>query len=342
MTEHERVRDELRALPETPVPEPPADLADTVLDRLGRRRRAMGAGIAVLVLVLLVALPLAWVDQPRQGAPPAGQGSDLDVPGLSAPGGGPMMIQVYTVAGNSFVFDPRTGAYRGFALRIVYSADLVWSAAMKDGKVGVATREALLRDGESALSWLDVPPADGAVWAPDGSALLVTEIDRSLAHRHDPATGTTTAIPLDHYELAAPLAWAGDSENYAVTLAKAGRPSGTQYVDGDGKAFAQIEGGPGHVAGYSPNGLYGYCDGFMKTSTVFYAQTGTMEWSLPTRDGFAGWYDDEVVALVDASTLELVLVNVIVNKVIERVALPVLPESVQIGPTPDPGLAFGF
>ncbi|GIG67632.1 hypothetical protein [Phytomonospora endophytica] len=342
MNEHHRVRDELRALPEPSIPTPPADLADTVLGRLGRQRRAMRAGIAALVLVLVAAVPIALTRGHSEGGPPPAGPPTTEAPALPVPGGGPSAIHVYGTGGESFVLDPDTASYKAFPFDVVLSPDLTWAAVLSDGRIGIATREALLADGESAVDWANLPAVDSPRWAPNGVALLVTATDRSAAYVYGLDTDAYNAVPLRGMEIAGPAGWGSDSLRYVVPVAKDGRPSGVRYLNAQGTGMpGTLEGSPGTVMGYSPDLHYGFTLGFQKTSTVFYVKNGVIA-STPTQlGGFAGWYDDATVALVEGSAL--VLVGAQDAREIERLPLPGVPALIQIGPSAGlAGAAAGY
>lgn len=334
MNEHQDVRDELRALPEPKVPLPPPDLADTVLGRLGRQRKVMRAGIAALVLVLLAAVPVVWAQGGTDGLPPADP-TTSEAPDMPKPGGGPSAIHVYGVDGESFVLDPATGAYQGFPFEVVLSPDLRWAAILDDGKVGVVSRASLLRAGDAEVTWLDMPPADGPTWSPNGKTLLVTATDRTTALRYDPdKPGSQSLFPVPLREMGAPLSWAGDSQRYLGLLTKQGTPGGMVYLTAENLDTGSVEGAPGQVGGYSPDGRYGFLHALPGLrSTVFYTKNGVLAMTVPQSGAFAGWYDDTTVALVDEDEPALALFDVAASKNARSIPLPGVPDRIQIGPS---------
>ncbi|HEY1175677.1 MAG TPA: hypothetical protein VGF17_05940, partial [Phytomonospora sp.] len=248
MNEQRHVRDELRALPEPSIPSPPTDLADTVLGRLKRRRRALRAGVAAAVLMLVAAVPIALNQgHPDEGGPPAGP-PPSEAPALPKPGGGPSAIHVYGTGGRSFVLDPGSGSYRGFPFDVVLSPGLTRAAVLADGRIGIATRDGLLADGEQAVTWADLPPVDSPRWSPNGARVLVTATDRSAAYVYDLDTNAYTAVPLRTMEIAGAAGWASDSARLVVPVAKDGRPGGATFLDAKGNgADGTLAGSPGTV-----------------------------------------------------------------------------------------------
>lgn len=331
MNEHHHVRDGLRALPEPKVPLPPADLADTVLGRLGRQRKVMRAGIAALVLVLLAAVPVVWASQSPE-VPPAGPPTS-EAPDMPRPGGGPSAIHVYGVAGESFVLDSATGGYQGFPFEVVLSPDLRWAAILDDGKVGVVSRASLLRNGDAEATWMNMPPADGPTWSPNGKTLLVTAVDRTTALRYDPdKPGSESLFPVPLPGMGAPLSWAADSERYIGLRTKQGTPSGMVYMTAKNLDTGSVEGAPGQVAGYSPKGSYGFLQALPgRRSTVFRTKDGVLATTVPHTGPFAGWYDDTTVALVAEGGPALALFDIDAPKNVRSIPLPGIPDRIQIG-----------
>ena len=333
MNEHD-VRDELRALPEPEVPLPPDDLADMVIGRLGRQRKVMRTGIAALVLILLAAVPVVWARQHTAGLPPAGPPVS-EAPDMPRPGGGPSAIHVFGVGGVSFVLNPETGAYQSFPFVVVLSPDLRWAAILDEGEVGVVSREALLQDGDATATWLDMPPADGPTWSPNGKALLVTSVDRTSALRYEPdVPGSASPFSLPISGIGAPLGWASDSERYIGLITKQGNPSGMVYLTRKNRDSGSLEGSPGQVTGYSPDKRYGFVQALPGLkSTVFYDKNGVLLSSVPATGAFAGWYDETTVALVDDKAPALVLQDVTELDRVRTIPLPQAPDRIQIGPS---------
>jgi hypothetical protein len=87
-----------------------------------------------------------------------------------------------------------------------------------DGHIGTADRQQLLRHGDRAVRWTELPAA-GMERSPDGSALLTTTVDkerqRIIAHRLDVRTGRVRETLLPPWTSGA-VGWAADSRWYLV------------------------------------------------------------------------------------------------------------------------------
>lgn len=342
---------------------PPADLADTVLHSLRRQRRnrvlvaAVGAAVA---MVAAVGLPLA-LPQILGGGGTQPAGPPFPAAEFPVPGGGDQVIHSYTseyFAGESrsYLLDVATGEYREFPYdHIVLSPDRTMAAFDAGDRIGVADREKLLADGESAARWVDFAPGNGLLWSPDGSALLHTALYKGdstvsfAAQRYDLDTREITTTPIDVRIAGGSVGWAADSRRYLALLPGPGGSLGNlQYIEPDGRLGELVEITGGMVGGadaYSPSREYLLVDpsGLMVDHSiptkVVEAGTGEVAAELPGRRPTpVGWYDEDTVVLlhyaagdVDYGVLELV--DVETGEVVKEVELPGLlyPRAIQIG-----------
>jgi hypothetical protein len=310
----EQIRDDLRHTPFPAALAPPTDLADTVLRRLHRRRRArtlLGTAAAVTAAVAVVAIGVPSA-RPDQGG---GTGADITEPAFPAPGGGPQAVHVYTTNDRTYLLDVDAGQYRAVPFsRVVLSPDLTLAAVTTGERVGLANRAALLRDGAPAVRWLDLPPGNGLAWSPDGTALLWTSIAkgtrvRFTAHRYDVASRKTADTPINVDILGSSVGWAGDSKSYLALLrgheSSGGvEPGALQYIRADGSLGRRLETAGGMTSGaqaYSPSRRYLATD----TSDLMAARplpspildttTGKVVASLTPGSKPVGWYDETTV-----------------------------------------------
>lgn len=394
MNVERQLRDDLRAVAIPTALVPPADLADTVLHGVRRHRRTRAALVAVVAAVAGAVVAGGAVTVPaalgpgdgRSGAgfDPAAVGSAKPTatagpaasgePTFVTPGGGPQAVHVYGIdESRSYLLDPATGQYRELPYRMSLSPDLR-RVAVEDvsGRAGVADRAALLRDGEGAVHWIDVPPGNGLRWSPDGTAVVFTSLSKSTgavrftAYRYDIATGKTTNTPINIEIIGSSVGWAADSINYVALLKSRDtnegvEPGALQYLRPDGSLGERIEIEGGMVGGaesYSPSRrlLVADASDIMSARTmvskIVEVATGRVVIDLPRGARPVGWYDEKTVVLLtassaDGSALELTLMDVGTGAVTRRIALPGLPHPrmMQIG-TSD-GLtgaasAFGF
>ncbi len=338
-------------------------LADTVLRREGRSRRtALAVGAVASAVVLAIGIPAAM----RGGGPgtdPAGVGAggattttgpvagasvgpggvlasvspgESGAPGVAAQGGGPMAVHVITMVDGSggttnYLLDPATGRYRALPYEhAVLSPDLRWVAVTgtKDGEwLGVAARDALLRGDRKAIRWLNTPPCNGPVWAPDGSALVCTSLtksDRSVtftAQRYNQASGKVTQTPVKVNLLGASVGWSADSRRLlalqrGAETADSVVPDGSRFLDLDGTPLTKVDvtGFVGGADSYSPSRKLMTVDPTAlmtehpNAATVADAATGQLVQTLPGVRP-VGWYDENTVAVLrsvgDVPQLEL-------------------------------------
>lgn len=366
MNVEEQLRDDLHAAPIPTALVAPSDLADTVLHNLRRQRRtrttlvAAAAVVAVAVVGVPLALgpgggsgagldPAAIVGQakPTRTAEPA----TPDEPTFVTPGGGPRAVHVYTVDElRSYLLDPATGQYHQLPYLVSLSPDLR-HVAVEDvnGRPGVVDRAALLREGESAIRWIDVPAGNGLRWSPDGTALLFTSLAkgtgsiRFTAHRYDLdiAAIKNTAINADI--LGSSVGWAADSRRYVASLrgnstADTVEPGALRYLEPDGTLGQRIEIEGGLVGGaesYSPSGKLMIVDAsdIMSAqpiaSKVLDVATGQVVIALPRSAKPVGWYDEKIVVLLAAGPVGdsvLELMDVATGAVTKRIEMPGVPQ----------------
>ncbi|MFS8478205.1 MAG: hypothetical protein FWJ93_04395 [Micromonosporaceae bacterium] len=265
MNLEEQIRDELHRSPLPATLVPPPDLADTVLRQVRRGRHARTALISVLAAAAVAfGVPVAvvqWTGGPDPGTvvgdtPGRGDSGSPSEPALAfpTPGGGPNVIHAYTRMDDetTYLLDPSAGRYRHLNFRVVLSPDLRRAAVARDSRVGVAERDALLRDGDAAVSWLDLPPGNGLAWSPDGTALVLTSLSkdagvvRFTAHRYDLATGQVTDTPIAVDIIGSAVGWAADSQRYLALLpgdrtADSVQPGALQYINRDGTLGPRVE-----------------------------------------------------------------------------------------------------
>lgn len=366
----ERVRADLRATTTPATLVPPPDLAHAVLHRLRRRRQsriAMTAAAAVIAVTAGVSLVIAGgeagggtTQQPGVSSSPSKadgptSGSDSVAPTFPRPGGGPKVIHVYTAA-ESYLLDLATGRYRRFPYSLVLSPDGKQVIVDSGERIGLAGRVALLRDGESVIHWLEYPPGAGVAWAPDGSALLSTSIDKSAPtprftiRRYDIVTGRTTFAPIDVEILGGSVGWAADSRRY-LALLPGKRSPGTvepgalQYLNPDGSPGPRIDIAGGLVGGansYSPARSLFFADAsdLMSArplpSPIVDVATGRSVADVPAGSKPIGWYDDDAIVRLTADAMRkpvLEVVDVLTGVVRKTIDVSGLPEpyAVQIG-----------
>lgn len=307
MTFDDRFRTALRSVPETLEPTP--GLSDDVLAAARRGNRRGLAGTAVLIAGILLAIPLVLNGMTPSAAPtPTPPGASAG-PEFPRPGGGPVAVHLFVSSQRSHLLDETTGNYLSFAFgEAALSPDRRSIAVIGEGgRLGVADRALLLREGESAITWT-AAKGGGPQWSPDGLSVLVSDVDksgrevRSVVRRYTVAGGLTvdTVIPID---IIGQAAWASDSERYLVlplAAEKAGavEPGPLRYVAPDGSLGAVLgaEGG-GSVVAYSPSGRLLLIDGSQVQSAepmpsrVIDVATGEVLASFEGRA--AGWYDEE-------------------------------------------------
>jgi hypothetical protein len=384
MTLEERLRDGLHGAPTPPALVPPTDLADTVLREAGRRRRrgqTLVAVAAAVVALVVVGVPVARWQARATGSAPA-SGADRLKPTeppkdragtlLPTPGGGPRTIHVYHADGPrpaTYLLDLDSRRYREVPYPLQLSPDLKLAAISTADRTGLVDRAKLLRDGKSAITWLDLPPGNGLAWSPDGKALLLTSLSKATnpptftAHRYDVATGKVTSTPIAVNLLGGSVGWAADSRRYLALLAgKEGRdtiePGALQYIEPNGTPGERIDLAAGLVGGagsYSPSGKYLIADasGLMSSdplpSKVIAVKGGTLVATLRAGARPVGWHDDRTVAQLagspDRPALELV--DVVSGAVRGRVALPAAPGPITVQLGSSAGLTgsakrFGF
>ncbi|MFG1654616.1 hypothetical protein ACGFIE_32265 [Micromonospora sp. NPDC049275] len=323
MTFEDELRTELRHAPMPTELAPPIGLADTVL-RGARRRKRRTAGLLAGV-VALVALVLVT---PAVLPPDAGP----DTPALQVaagafpqPGGGPLAVHAYVTSDlnratfTTLLLDPTNGEYREVPYRALLAPDRSRVAVDDNGRTGLVDRAALLRDGTSAIQWLDLPVGNGLAWSPDGAALLVTSIEKGdatvsfTAHRYDVRSGKVTATPVPVDLLGSAVGWAPDSVGYLALLrgSETGdtvRPGALQEIRPDGALGRRLAAdGGGWVGGaesYSPSRRYLLADvselqsDRPLPSRVVDVVSGRVVRLLPVGAKPLGWYDDRTVALL--------------------------------------------
>jgi len=221
-------------------------------------------------------------------------------------------------------------------------------AVEKDGRIGIADRQELLRQGERAVRWTALPAA-GMDWSPDGRALLTTTVDkerrRQTAHRLDVRTGRVRDTLLPPWASGA-AGWAADSRRYLVTTEPA-HPAATdgplRYVNPDGTAGPEL-GVTGHVWGadaYSPSRRLVIVEPSRPTypaapPQVLDLRTGRVLAAIDTAMPLLGWHDEWHVVRVAAQVpTVLEVLDVRTGRVSERIRAGGLPADslLQLGPT---------
>lgn len=371
MNLEEQIRDDLQRSPLPATLVPPPDLADTVLRR-ARRGRSFRAALTSVVTAVAVAFAV-----PVAAGTWTGGGSPSE-PTFPAPGGGPTVIHAYTRMSDetTYLLDAASGRYRHLNVRVVLAPDLRQAAVVRDGRVGLVDRDALLREGDDAVRWLDLPPGNGLAWSPDGTALVITSLSkdedagvvRFTAHRYDLATGAVTDTPIPVDMVGGAVGWAADSQRYVALLpgdrtADTVQPGALQYIGRDGTLGPRVEIAGGLVGGagsYSPSRRLMLVDasGLMALgpvhSKVVEVDSGRVVASLPPGARPIGWYDEDTVAVLAPGwheEPELEVVDVRTGTVTKRVDLAGLPlpalgeNAIQIGSSAGlsgSAAAFGF
>ena len=393
MSIEEQIRHELRGASMPADLVPAGDLAEIVLRRLRRQRQRRAMLAAAVAVVLAGAVPLVALRGEeadpggaglRVGVPPTatgpgvgpvptatGPGAGLEPtdtgPGAGpagpmifpTPGGGRQAIHVYQVEPfRAYLLDPASGRYHDvpFAVTLSPNGDRV---AVSDGeRIGVAERAALFRDGAAAVRWTPLPPGNGPLWSPDGTALLLTAIDkgngtlRFSAHRFDVATGRLTRTPIDLDLLGGAVGWADDSRRYLALVvgersADTVTPGELRYVEPDGRLGDRIDVRGGLERGassYSPSRrlLVTDASGIMSaapvTSPIIEVATGRVVAEVPAGSRPIGWYDEETLVVLTPAwggQQRLELLTVATGAVRKRIDLAGLPgaTSIEIGPT---------
>lgn len=272
--------------------------------------------------------------------------SDLVFP---RPGGGPRAIHAYhdvfAWSGTTYLLHRVTGEYRKLPFEsLVLSPDERTVAVEgQDGRIGIAQREALL-NSEAAVRWTNLPLGSPSWWSPDGTALLVTTLDkearRFTAHRYDVATGQIRSTPISLDCDTCTAGWAADSTRYVVRLRGPDPelPDGPmQYLNPDGTP-GPLVGANGHIwnaDSYSPSRRYVVVEpsrplfgepGDWQLPKVFDLLTGTVVSTIRTDWPVVGWYDDGRVVRVaegaagDPVTLEVLDIHT--GEVTRRVPAP--------------------
>lgn len=349
---------------------PPPDLADTVLRGVRRRRAAPLVAVAAAAAAVAIVVPLAVLRPGGDGAPAAPSSPSAVDPApdrpaptqLPALGGGPRTLHAFTMAstGRTSLLDVRTGRYQELPYEtVLLSPDLRRVAVEKDERVGIADRSALLRDGERAVSWTNLPGGSGLMWSPDGVALLLGTLEKtssSVSHtvlRYDLRTRlvTSTPVPTGITLIGTPT-WAANSRDYLLLPVGAEstqgvRPGPLRVLHPDG-TLGRVLPGPGGVvdgpAAYSPSGELMVADtgdimmGKPGPSAVLDARTGEEVGTLPPSTGTViGWYDERTVVRLsglDVSEAALLLLDARTGRTVRTIPLPGVPplSSVQTGP----------
>lgn len=335
------------------------------------RRRPARAALPVLLAAVVAAVPLTLPPGAAaavpSGAPggyavlrhaPGGSGAPVDSAGpvFPRPGGGPRAIHTLTAQQTSYLLDPHTGTYREFPYPMLLLSPNGRTVAVEapDGRVGVAARAGLLRAGESAVRWTELP--GGAInWSPDGTALLTTTPDkqtrRIIINRYDLASGALryTAVT---FATSGAAGWAADSRRYVVRLPGPDPeiPDGPmRYVEPDGSP-GPLVGASGHIwdaEAYSPSRRYVIVEparGYpfppepapWQYPRILDLDSGRLVATITTDWPLLGWYDERRVVRVapgpagQPTTLEVV--DVATGQVIRRVPAPGLPAyRIQLG-----------
>ncbi|MGI5215528.1 hypothetical protein [Plantactinospora sp. CA-290183] len=309
------------------------------------RRTLLSAAAATLAsMTVPLAGPAAAGADPGP-EPPVEPGEPI----FPRPGGGTRAIHTLNVDARAYLLDIRTGAYHRLPFLAVTLAPDDRTVAVEDveGRIGVARRAALLRDGAAAVRWTTLPP--GAVlWSPDGTALLTTTPDRETrrvtANRYDLATGRLRQTLVD-FDSEGAVGWAADSIRYVVRLPGPDPevPDGPlRYVDPDGTPGALL-GTTGHIwdaHAYSPTRRHVIVEparGYpfppepapWQLPRILDLRTGTVVAAVPTDWPLLGWHDHRRVVRVapPAEGLRTVLevVDVHTGTVTRRVPAPGLP-----------------
>ncbi|HEV7653558.1 MAG TPA: hypothetical protein VGP36_02320 [Mycobacteriales bacterium] len=241
---HDLLRTALRELGDVP---PPADLAGSALARARRdhRRRLVAAVAAVVAITALaVAVPVAL--RPDRAGPPATPAPTSAGPVVAAfTGIGPDPFTAY-----SLLRDPATSRYVRIGVpdlspspdgrRVVVRSGGVEGSPGYPSTFGVADRGALLRDGLTAVRWLD--PAVQTVaaplprWSPDGTRLAYSSIrkgeDVVRAGVVNAATGRTEAtFTIPERCSDCDLSWSADGRELGLVRTN----GGVQFYDLTGR-----------------------------------------------------------------------------------------------------------
>jgi hypothetical protein len=279
---------------------------------------------------------------------PAPQPSE---PVFPQPGGGPIAIHLYNDGTDSYLLDTATGQYPKVPYQLHLAPDERTLAVEDiDGRVGLADRTALLRDGGAAVRWTPFTSEGGLNWSPDGTALLATTLDRKIgrftAQRYDIATRQIrqTRVNLDS---TGAVGWAADSRRYVVELANHdsdGVDGPMRYINPDGTPgpFLGMTGHIWNATSYSPSRRYAIAE--PARDETFPDADALADWQCPRildlwsgkviatiRTGWPalGWYDDQHVVRIaparwDAPTV-LEVVDIHTGTVSKRVSASGLP-----------------
>jgi hypothetical protein len=321
-----------------------------------RTRRRISRFASPAVAAVLALTTLFIVNQPISGASTAPATREIaSQPAFPRPGGGPQAIHAYTPlnADHSYLLDISSGEY----VRLPYLNTLLSpnrrlvAVESADGGIGVASRRALLRDGESAIRWTGLPGGTPAWWSPDGRALLVTTLDKGDgppgkfdAYRYDLATGRVRHTPISLDCDICIAGWAADSTRYLVQLRSddpAVLEGPLRYLDPDGTAGPLLgangvapEGGQ-----YSPTGRHLIVEpvrpnGGAQRPAVVDLRTGRVVTTVDTAWPLPGWYDQRRVVRIAPGAGDPVLevVDIRTGRVGTRVPIPgLLPYRLQLG-----------
>lgn len=347
--------------------------------RLRRRCLVIAAAGAALAAAAVVdpgaagaATRLAALSAPSQTGP-TDPANGSTAPVFPRPGGGLRAIHAYVdpfQPPEPYLLDTVRGEYRGlpFLNNLALSPDGRMVAVEGiDGRIGLAARHALLNAGEAAVRWTDLPPGAPGWWSPDGTALLVTTLDKQTrtftAHRYDVRTGRIRSTPIRLDCDTCTAGWAADSTRYVVRLRGPDPeiPDGPmQYLNPDGTPGPMV-GANGHIwsaDAYSPSRRYVIVEpsrpfvgepAEWQLPKIFDLRTGTVVRAVETAWPLVGWYDDGHVVRVapgtDAAPV-FELLDIHTGEVTKRVPAPGLtPCCFQLGSATGlrgPAAGFGF